>query len=84
MTVRRAAWNHPSCPAFAHGEWPHPTHPRCSARSISVTFIEKSGKESTIQVPLGKSMLEAAHENEIDLEGGEGILPTFSLPIFFS
>lgn len=36
---------------------------------ISVTFVDKDGEEKHIQVPIGMSMLEAAHENDIDLEG---------------
>ena len=38
--------------------------------SIQVKFFdEKDGTEKTVTVPLGQSLLEAAHENEIDLEG---------------
>ena len=38
--------------------------------SIAVSFFdEKDGTEKTVQVPIGQSLLEAAHENEIDLEG---------------
>ncbi|KAF9624360.1 hypothetical protein IFM89_010386 [Coptis chinensis] len=36
---------------------------------ISVTFMDKDGEEKNIEVPVGMSMLEAAHENEIELEG---------------
>ncbi|BBH06868.1 MITOCHONDRIAL FERREDOXIN 2 [Prunus dulcis] len=36
---------------------------------ISVTFVDKDGEEIHIKVPTGMSMLEAAHENDIDLEG---------------
>ncbi|XAR67558.1 Biotin synthase [Bertholletia excelsa] len=36
---------------------------------ISVTFVDKDGEEKQIKVPIGMSMLEAAHENDIDLEG---------------
>ncbi|KAL5174943.1 Adrenodoxin-like protein 1, mitochondrial [Glycine soja] len=36
---------------------------------ISVTFIDKDGEEKHIKVPVGMSMLEAAHENDIELEG---------------
>ncbi|KAL8124914.1 hypothetical protein AgCh_012548 [Apium graveolens] len=35
---------------------------------ISVTFVGDGGKETTIKVPVGISMLEAAHENDIELE----------------
>ena len=36
---------------------------------ISVTFVDKDGTEKTIKVPVGMSMLEAAHQNDIELEG---------------
>ena len=37
---------------------------------ITVTFFdEKDGSESAVQVPLGTNLLEAAHNNEVDLEG---------------
>ncbi|KAK8914614.1 hypothetical protein KSP39_PZI023462 [Platanthera zijinensis] len=42
---------------------------------ISVTFVDKDGEEKTISVPVGMSMLEAAHDNDIELEGAcEGSL----------
>lgn len=36
---------------------------------ISVTFVDKDGEEKLVKVPIGMSMLEAAHENDIELEG---------------
>lgn len=40
-----------------------------------MTFVDKDGDETTIKVPVGMSMLEAAHENDIELEGAcEGSL----------
>ncbi|XP_042976895.1 adrenodoxin-like protein 2, mitochondrial [Carya illinoinensis] len=42
---------------------------------ISVTFVDKEGEEKQIMVPLGMSMLEAALENDMELEGAcEGSL----------
>ncbi|GFZ04333.1 similar to MITOCHONDRIAL FERREDOXIN 2 [Actinidia rufa] len=42
---------------------------------ISVTFVGKVGDKQHIKVPIGMSLLEAAHENDIDLEGAcEGSL----------
>ncbi|XP_043720223.1 2Fe-2S ferredoxin-like isoform X2 [Telopea speciosissima] len=42
---------------------------------ISVTFVDKDGDEMHIKVPIGMSMLEAAQENDIELEGAcEGSL----------
>ncbi|KAI3830609.1 hypothetical protein MKX03_016441 [Papaver bracteatum] len=44
-------------------------------KKISVIFIDKDGEETKIMVPIGMSMLEAAHENDIELEGAcEGSL----------
>lgn len=36
---------------------------------ISVTFIDKEGKDHTVEAATGKNLLEVAHEHEIDLEG---------------
>ncbi|CAL2244925.1 unnamed protein product [Prunus armeniaca] len=36
---------------------------------ISVTFVDKDEMETHIKVPIGMSMLEAAHEHDIELEG---------------
>ncbi|CAA2992961.1 adrenodoxin 2, mitochondrial isoform X1 [Olea europaea subsp. europaea] len=44
-------------------------------QKISVTFVDKDGEEKHIKVPVGTSMLEAAHENDVELEGAcEGSL----------
>jgi hypothetical protein len=43
---------------------------RTHARSISVTFIDKDGSEINVFAPIGTNLLEVAHDNEIDLEGG--------------
>ncbi|XP_059644040.1 uncharacterized protein LOC132285830 [Cornus florida] len=44
-------------------------------QKISVTFVDKDGEEKHIKVPIGLSMLEAALENDIELEGAcEGSL----------
>lgn len=42
---------------------------------ITVTFVDKDGEEKVVRVPVGMNMLEAAHENDIELEGAcEGSL----------
>ncbi|KAJ9524067.1 hypothetical protein QJQ45_022574 [Haematococcus lacustris] len=42
---------------------------------ISVTFIDKDGLEHNVPAPIGKNLLEVAHDNEVDLEGAcEGSL----------
>ncbi|EXB94756.1 2Fe-2S ferredoxin [Morus notabilis] len=42
-------------------------------QEISVTFVDKDGEEKHVKVPIGMSMLEAAHENDIELEGKESM-----------
>ncbi len=37
--------------------------------SIAVTFLTKDGHEQTVRAPLGQSLLEVAHANDIELEG---------------
>ncbi|XP_010455872.1 PREDICTED: adrenodoxin-like protein 1, mitochondrial [Camelina sativa] len=36
---------------------------------ITIIFVDKDGEEIPVRVPIGMSVLEAAHENDIDLEG---------------
>lgn len=43
-----------------------------SEETISLTFIDKENQPHTVRAPLGKHLLEVAHDNEIDLEGGLG------------
>jgi hypothetical protein len=50
--------------------------PQADAEKISVTFVD--GEETEIKVLVGTSMLEAVHENNIELEGAcEGSLAWF-------
>lgn len=51
-------------------------HPVPAPCSITVTFHDdKDGTTKTVQAPLGKSILEVAHENDVELEGAcEGSL----------
>ena len=42
---------------------------------VKITFIEKDGNEKVVDAPLGLSILEVAHKNDVDLEGAcEGSL----------
>ncbi|KAK9734423.1 hypothetical protein RND81_04G138800 [Saponaria officinalis] len=38
-------------------------------KMVNVTFVEADGTEKHVEVPVGTSMLEAAHANDIELEG---------------
>lgn len=57
-----------------------PTYQHCTAaapsdETITVTFVDKNGNDVTVQAPVGKNLLEIAHDNEIELEGAcEGSL----------
>ena len=43
--------------------------------TIKVTFTEKTGEEITVNAEIGKSLMEAAHDNDVELEGAcEGSL----------
>jgi hypothetical protein len=54
------------------------TTPQADAEKTSVTFVDKDGKETEIKVPVGTSMLEAVHKNDIELKGAcEGSLAWF-------
>ena len=44
--------------------------PYASSPRITVTYIDKENKDHTVQAPIGKNLLEVAHDNEVDLEGG--------------
>ncbi len=47
---------------------------------IDVTFKdEKDGSVKTVKVPIGTSLLEAAHENHIDLEGRISTVQEFEM-----
>lgn len=51
-----------------------------SFSSIAVTFINRDGSESDIRVPIGTNMLQAAHDNDIDLEGERRFPRRHSIP----
>ena len=38
--------------------------------TIKVTFVKPSGEKVVVDAPIGDSMLEVAHANNIDIEGG--------------
>lgn len=44
-------------------------------KKVKVNFIDTEGKVNTVEAPIGISLLEVAHSNDIDLEGAcEGSL----------
>lgn len=58
-------------PPTTHNPQPttHTKTPKTPKNSISVTFVDKDGTETTVRAPLGKSLLEVAHDNDVELEG---------------
>ena len=58
-----------------HGGWRGFAASAASEESIPVIFVNRDGSETTVDVPLGENLLEAAHHNDIELEGAcEGSL----------
>lgn len=46
-----------------------------TSHCITLHFINKDGTKTTVEAPVGLSVLEVAHQNDIDLEGAcEGSL----------
>ena len=40
-----------------------------------ITFIDRDGNELTVEAPLGNTILDIAHANDIDIEGAcEGVM----------
>lgn len=67
----RAAALHSTAPS-RHGYSPTEVD---ASTAVSVIFVDRDGNEQTIKAPPGKSLLEIAHANHIDLEGAcEGSL----------
>lgn len=55
-----------------HGYSPSSVNP---TTAIDITFVDRQGNEHLVKAPLGFSLLEVAHANNIDLEGAcEGSL----------
>ena len=64
-----------SSAAAHHGAPPPEPTTSTSSETITVTFVDKDGNDVVVQAPLGRSLLEVAHDNEIELEGAcEGSL----------
>jgi hypothetical protein len=61
LVVRRA-------PAYLPRVAPTARRLCSSAETVNITFIE-DGEEVQVQAEIGKTLLEVAHENEVDLEG---------------
>jgi 2Fe-2S ferredoxin len=42
---------------------------RALSAKVPITFVDKDGTEIPVEATVGKSLLEVAHENDIELEG---------------
>jgi ferredoxin len=40
--------------------------------TVPVTYVEADGTEKTVDAPIGKNLLEIAHDNNVELEGACG------------
>ncbi|GIL45332.1 hypothetical protein Vafri_2594 [Volvox africanus] len=73
------AWLHTSIPNYHK-----PSSLTDGSETVDITYIDKEGKEHTVAAPLGKNLLEVAHDNEIDLEGAcEGSLACSTCHLIF-
>ncbi|GLI64259.1 hypothetical protein VaNZ11_007461 [Volvox africanus] len=77
--LRWTAWLHTSVPNYHK-----PNSLTDGPETVAITYIDKEGKEHTVAAPLGKNLLEVAHDNEIDLEGAcEGSLACSTCHLIF-
>lgn len=61
-----------STPPLLHGYSPSEVDPKTA---VNVVFVDREGAQQDVSAPPGKSLLEIAHANHIDLEGAcEGSL----------
>lgn len=44
-------------------------HNNFSTKKIKFTFINKDNSQTPVEAEIGKSLLEVAHDNNVDLEG---------------
>ena len=42
------------------------------ANTVSITFFQADESEKVVQAPIGKHLLEVAHDNDVELEGACG------------
>jgi hypothetical protein len=40
-----------------------------SAKTVPITYIDADGIETTVDAEIGKNLLDAAHDNNVELEG---------------
>ncbi len=50
----------------------HTTLPKSNPETVSITFVDSDEKEYTVDAEVGKSFLDVAHDNNIELEGACG------------
>jgi hypothetical protein len=39
------------------------------SNTVSITYVEADGKETTVDAEIGKNLMTIAHDNDIELEG---------------
>lgn len=51
---------------------------------MNLTFIEDDGTEVKVEAECGATLLEVAHDNDIDLEGENDVFPELQSALFFN
>jgi ferredoxin len=49
-----------------------------NGRTVQITYIDQGGKEHSVNAEIGKSLMDIAHDNNIELEGKCSIQRMFS------
>ena len=55
-----------------HAQTFHSTAKHCDAETVQITFIDPLEKEHKVNAEIGKSLLDVAHDNNVELEGACG------------
>lgn len=50
----------------------HSSKKSLNSETVKITYIDSIGNEKTVDAPIGKNLLDIAHDNNIELEGACG------------
>jgi hypothetical protein len=39
------------------------------AKTVSITYVDPEGEETTVKAEIGQNLLDVAHDNDVELEG---------------
>ena len=59
-------------PTLQNADAPTTTTDSSAEKKVPIIFVEADGTEKEVQAPIGKHLLDVAHENNVELEGACG------------